>query len=85
MEPTVEYRRLYWHSRRGMLELDLLLLPFVRECLPHLDAADRYRYRCLLEREDRELHGWLLGGDRPRDHDLADIVAKILAHTRVAD
>ncbi|WP_178102777.1 succinate dehydrogenase assembly factor 2, partial [Pseudomonas sp. DE0010] len=28
---ATELNRLYWHSRRGMLELDVLLVPFVKE------------------------------------------------------
>ena len=31
MVEDVELNRLYWHSRRGMLELDVLLVPFVKE------------------------------------------------------
>ena len=25
----VEFNRLWWHSRRGLLELDVLLIPFL--------------------------------------------------------
>ena len=31
MVDDIELNRLFWHSRRGMLELDVLLVPFVRE------------------------------------------------------
>ena len=31
MSIEVEVKRLYWHSRRGMWELDQLLVPFVEE------------------------------------------------------
>ena len=37
MFDDVEYQRIYWHSRRGMLELDLVLMPFVENCLRTLD------------------------------------------------
>ncbi|MCB1694133.1 MAG: succinate dehydrogenase assembly factor 2, partial [Pseudomonadales bacterium] len=33
-------KQLRWRSRRGMLELDLLLLPFCDEVYEHLGAAD---------------------------------------------
>jgi antitoxin CptB len=56
----VELNRLFWHSRRGMLELDVLLVPFVREVYPHLDEADRERYRKLLECEDQDMFGWFM-------------------------
>ncbi len=41
MVEDVELNRLYWHSRRGMLELDVLLVPFVKEVYPHLNEVDR--------------------------------------------
>src|SRR5690554_7350317 len=41
MSAEVEKKRLYWHSRRGMLELDVLLVPFLEEAYPSLDAEDR--------------------------------------------
>ena len=39
MTDATELNRLFWHSRRGMLELDLLLVPFVREVFASLDAC----------------------------------------------
>ncbi|PHA05866.1 hypothetical protein COE65_26545, partial [Bacillus sp. AFS051223] len=45
MVEDVELNRLYWHSRRGMLELDVLLVPFVKEVYPHLNDVDRECYR----------------------------------------
>ena len=59
MVDSTELNRLYWHSRRGMLELDVLLVPFVREVYPTLDERDRERYRKLLECEDQDMFGWL--------------------------
>ena len=52
-------KRLYWHSRRGMLELDLLLVPFAREALPGLAPHARELYRQLLAEEDQDLFLWL--------------------------
>tara|TARA_R110000868_G_scaffold27506_1_gene104253 strand:+ start:17090 stop:17344 length:255 start_codon:yes stop_codon:yes gene_type:complete len=74
----VELNRLFWHSRRGMLELDVLLVPFVREVYPHLDEADRERYRKLLECEDQDMFGWFMQRNEPEDADLKLIVRMIL-------
>ena len=41
MSADIEMKRLFWHSRRGMLELDVLLVPFLQEAYPTLDAADQ--------------------------------------------
>ena len=77
-----DYNRFFWASRRGMLELDLILLPFVEQCLQQLDARDVQRYRDLLECEDTELFAWFLQRQMPEDPELAGIVEKILAHAR---
>ena len=85
METEAEYNRLVWHSRRGMLELDLMLGPFVKQCYPDLPEEDKVRYRQLLESEDQDLFSWFLGRVTPQDEELANIVGKILAYTRAAD
>ena len=77
-----DYRRLCWHSRRGMLELDLVLEPFVRHRYPQLGPADRASYRRLLECEDSDLYLWLLGRGAPADGDLARIVGQVRDHAR---
>ena len=43
MVSELEYKRIAWHSRRGMLELDLILVPFVEEHLRGLAEDDQRR------------------------------------------
>ena len=62
-----------------MLELDLVLAPFVDRVFPTLSEADQLCYRRLMECEDQQLFGWFLGRDTPEDPDLARIVDRILA------
>jgi antitoxin CptB len=57
---TVSYNRLRWGSRRGMLELDLILMPFVERIYPTLNPDDQALYARLLECEDQDLFAWLL-------------------------
>lgn len=71
-----------WASRRGMLELDLVLEPFVRERFADLDIADRARYRRLMGCQDQQLFAWFLQREKPEDPDLAAIVSQILAWQR---
>lgn len=78
MTDSTELNRLFWHSRRGMLELDLLLVPFVREAFSGLDAEDQQRYRQLLECEDQDMFGWFMQRSEPEDPDLRRIVRMIL-------
>lgn len=82
MENNPAYNRLCWHSRRGMLELDLVLGPFVKRCYPQLPADDQQRYERLLECEDQDLFSWFLGRVTPEDEDHARIVDKILEFAR---
>lgn len=82
MDKQAQYNRLCWHSRRGMLELDLVLEPFVQRCYPGLPAAQQRRYEQLLECEDQDLFGWFMGRQLPQDEELAKIVTTILEFTR---
>jgi antitoxin CptB len=77
-----EHKRMCWASRRGMLELDLILEPFVRDFYAGLDTDDRERYRDLMGCQDQELFTWFLKRETPPDPRLAEIVAKILASRR---
>ncbi|MBC9249938.1 hypothetical protein A9179_06575 [Pseudomonas alcaligenes] len=78
MADATELNRLFWHSRRGMLELDVLLVPFVKEVYATLDAEDQARYRKLLECEDQDMFGWFMQRDEPQDPDLLRMVRMIL-------
>jgi antitoxin CptB len=56
---AADLKRLYWHSRRGMLELDLILVPFAEQVLPQLADDEVQLYRELLAEEDQDLFMWL--------------------------
>tara|TARA_R110002110_G_scaffold406421_1_gene626351 strand:- start:162700 stop:162981 length:282 start_codon:yes stop_codon:yes gene_type:complete len=77
-----ELNRMRWASRRGMLELDLVLGPFVSERYPQLDDVDRQRYQQLMSCEDQDLFAWFMRREQPDDEELATIVRKILEYTR---
>ncbi len=53
--------RIKWQSRRGMRELDLMLLPFVEHDLPGMDAAADRDYMDLLDATDLQLFRWFNG------------------------
>jgi antitoxin CptB len=77
--------RMLWASRRGMLELDLVLEPFARDCYDSLEEADKARYRALVACEDQDLFAWFLRREVPADEDLRLIVGRVLAYARAAD
>ena len=78
MVEDVELNRLYWHSRRGMLELDVLLVPFVREVFSGLGEDDQRCYRKLLECEDQDMFGWFMERSESEDPELQRMVRMIL-------
>ena len=59
--------RLQWRCRRGMKELDFLLLRYLRE--HHLEAAsdERAAFVEFLELPDPDIARYLLAGDVPSD------------------
>lgn len=75
--------KLFWGSRRGMLELDLVLLPFAETVFPTLDPEDQQRYWRLLEEQDQDLFAWFLRRRDPEDEDLLKIVEIVRANTGI--
>ena len=75
----MDKNRLFWASRRGMLELDLMFLPFAEKTYPQLSPEDQLRYQNLLDCEDQDLFSWLLRREKPQDEEIARIVDIILA------
>ena len=75
----VEARRLRWRCRRGMRELDLLLIRFVDEVFETLPADDQRRFSGLLALPDPDLHAYLVGRHPPQDPDLERLLGRIRA------
>lgn len=78
MQDSIHQRRAFWHSRRGMLELDLLLVPFVEHDYALLPAAMQDDYHQLLECEDSDIYAWLMRRGSPSEVALRNIVEKII-------
>lgn len=74
-EPSV--KRLHWQCRRGMLELDLLLISFVENQLNGLDSAEYLAFGRLLEYPDHVLLDILMGRMAPTDSEIAHVVNQI--------
>lgn len=76
---SAEERRLQWHCRRGLKELDVILGPFMDEHYRNLDAADRALFARLVDGEDMDLFNWFMQQERPADPELERMVELILA------
>lgn len=74
----LEFNRLRWRSRRGMLELDLLLLPFFDEVFAELESDEQQAFIKLLEQEDPILWDWFSRKSESDDPELAALVERIL-------
>ena len=74
---AADINRLRWQCRRGMRELDLLLLQFLDTGYADLDAEAARAFARLLDCPDALLLEWLLGRQRPSDKDVADVVEYI--------
>ncbi|MBU3826146.1 MAG: succinate dehydrogenase assembly factor 2 [Candidatus Anaerobiospirillum merdipullorum] len=74
----INWGRIKWQSRRGMRELDLMLLPFVEHDLPKCDEQTIAAYMDLLNASDLELFRWLHGTAVPDSKQRQDMVAFII-------
>ena len=81
---SLSFKRLKWNCRRGMLELDLLLEPFLDEVFLTLDDEDKARFYTLIECEDQDLFLWFMQKEVPQDADLARIVDIIVTRVQPA-
>jgi antitoxin CptB len=77
--PDAHQRRLLWHCRRGMKELDVLLGRYARQRYAGAPAAQRAAFEVLLGLPDPQIADYLLGYGTPPAADLADVVRAVLA------
>lgn len=82
MTPNVELRKLRWHCRRGMVELDVLLSRYLDRRGSEMDDSEIGLFRRLLECEDDRLWRWFTGIDQPQDKDLHALVVRIAQFPR---
>lgn len=80
MTEATELKKMYWHSRRGMLELDLILVPFAESALPGLQEHQVQDYQRLLLEEDQDLFQWLVKKTPIPDASLQEIIDTVIAH-----
>ena len=81
MAESVDLKKMYWHSRRGMLELDLILVPFAENILPTLSESEREEYALLLAEEDQDLFQWFIQKAKAPSASLQSMVDKILSQS----
>ncbi len=70
--------RLRWQCRRGMRELDELLLRYLENRYRTADADEKAAFEAVLELPDPELNGYLLQRHVPSTKSIADAITHIL-------
>ncbi|MEO0573940.1 MAG: succinate dehydrogenase assembly factor 2 [Pseudomonadota bacterium] len=81
MHADPEIRALTWRCRRGMRELDQLLLGFLNQHFETLETPEKQAFLRLLDMQDPEIFGFLVRGITPEDHGIAAIVHTVLNRT----
>ncbi len=82
MVERVNKSRLLWACRRGMLELDILFMPFVDECFDDLSQADKLTFQRLLTHEDPDLFSWFMEYKTCPDATLVAMIDVILKRVK---
>ncbi len=72
-----QYNRLCWRSRRGLLELDVVLRDFLDHRYAELTPAEQEAFEKLLTTPDETLMAYVQGSRNPPEKELMQIVSKI--------
>jgi antitoxin CptB len=73
-----EIKRLRWRCRRGMRELDQLMLRYLDHRWALAEDKERGVFLRLLDSEDDKLWQWCMGRERPEDPELRALVQRII-------
>lgn len=71
-------KRLQWQCRRGIKEVEVLLLPFFTKHYPNLNPTDQQLFERLLACHDVELFEWVTGRSKPEDKEIMRIIDVVL-------
>jgi antitoxin CptB len=76
-DDAAELRRLRWRCRRGMRELDQLMLRYLDQRWAQASESERALFERLLDTEDDRLWRWFMGREAIADAALEALVAHI--------
>ncbi len=69
---------LKWQCRRGIKEVEVVLLPYLETRFTQADAREQALFVRLLRCHDVDLLEWVMRRDLPEDPELAEIIKIIL-------
>lgn len=76
----MEYARVKWACRRGMLELDLIFETYVEQRYLKASKAEQALFISFLESTDQDLFDWLLKKKAPENPVFVSMIAILLQH-----
>ena len=74
-------KRILWQCRRGLWELDAILIPFVEEHFDALNSDSQDLFKEFLSFEDIDLFDLLVNRKEPKDTRMKPLVSKILKNS----
>ena len=74
-----ELERVRWRCRRGLLELDIVLLRFIEQHYTGLDAAQQAVFDALLDMPDAELWDMITGKMAPQQSEHCAVLELVRA------
>lgn len=69
--------RIEWDCRRGMLELDNVIMPFYKSCFDALSESQKQAFLRLLACTDLQLFSWFFNKTAAPDEELQGIIELI--------
>jgi len=77
-----EIKRLRWKCRRGMKELDTVLLKYLEDLYPVANSAHRQAFASILDMPDPELWALLMGKSFSKNREIGDVVNALKCPTQ---
>jgi antitoxin CptB len=71
-------KKILWQCRRGLWELDQILLPFVENDFENLNKEDQLHFQKLLQYEDIELFDIFVNKIEPKENEIRDLTVLII-------
>ena len=71
-------KKILWQCRRGLWELDIILLPFVEKEFTNLNKQDQLLFQQLLKYEDVELFDIFVNKIEPQESQFINLIQLIL-------
>ena len=71
-----------WRCRRGVRELDSVLMPFVENCYDELSTLKKMQLQELLNCQDTQLLDWILEREIPDEEGLQSLIISIIRYSK---